>query len=473
MSRRRLQRPLRSHAGDLDELVALASSASVTTAAGVDPDRVRTNAGTTLGSALAGLQRRLVDAPPRPAVVRVWWAGLSDDARGVLIGHAALTVGNLDGIPWPARVDANHRTLAAHIARREGARRGGLRRLSHRRETRAELLAQRLDALSSGPGLVSRAGRLRFLLAFDPERNAIVEYVGHGIAETDDPFASPIAPGVEAVAVFVPGNDADLLQFEAKAHTMSELVHAGAPGTTGLIVWQGSTFPRGPLGLGSAAAARLGRRFGAFVNAVPRAPGVRFVAFGFSFGGSVVGTAMRLGMRVDAVMHVASAGLGPGVRSLADYPAAGRVPHASLLAPGDVDVAPYLGIDLPRGPHGLGHGADPTTAPGVVRLETGFERHVPRGGDRTAGRAAGILRGHVTLLEHWGTTAKHAMRVVLIGGEAELAAPRTRLERVCERLGLPWSPLQRPGYVPRFTTFQGGPDGHGPAERDARAQANG
>lgn len=443
-ARRRPSRPPRTGAAELTALADAVSTGSIDEAAGVQlADVPGAHPDAMTPTAMANLQRRLVDHPPRQALVRVWWAGLGDDVRRALGLRAPLAVGNLDGVPWPARVAANHRVLAEHVARGEA---------------RDPLIGERLAALATGPGLVKRPdGRARFLLAFDPARHSIVEYVGHAIADTDDPFASPLDESVTAVALFVPGNESDLAQFEAKAHTMSELVHAGAPGTTGLIVWQSGRFPRGPLGLSSGAAVRLARRFGAFVNAIPRASGVRFVAFGFSFGGSVVGTAMRFGMRVDAVTHVASAGLGPGVRSLDDYPASARVPHTSMLAPGDREVAPFLGIDVPRGPRGIGHGADPTATRGVVRLETGFVRHVRLGDDVTSGLDAGILRGHATLLERWGTTAKAAMRASLVGGTAELAANRTPLERLSERLGLRWSPLQRDSYEPRFIHLPGSP----------------
>lgn len=445
----------RATATELNALTALVANVAVEIEAGVVPPRTPDSPGAS--DELAALQRRLVDAPPRSQLVRVWWAGLAPQAREQLSALAALAVGNLDGVPWPARVEANRRTLAAFIASLPAPEQG--RRPSRRARRAAAhslLLTERLHALYEGPGLVAREEhRPRFLIACDPERNAIVEYVGHAIAATDDPFASPFAASVRNVALFVPGNESDIEQFEGKAHTMSELVHDGAPGTTGLIVWQGGRFPHGPFGLSSAFAVRLGARFGAFVNAIPRDPTVRLVAFGFSFGGAVVGTAVRLGMRVDAVAHLSSAGLGPGVRSLADYPASGRVPHVAMLAPGDVQVAPYLGVDLPRGARGIGHGANPAHATGVTRLETGFLRAVPEGADPQIGRTAGILRGHAAILERWGTTAKHGMRAALAGGRAELAAPRSRLERLSERLGLPWSPLQRSSYAPEFTSLPG------------------
>ena len=424
---------------ELDALTMAVAERELEAVAGVDdPAAQRSH---------AALVRRLVDAPPPARLVRLWWQGLSEAAKTELARHAPLAVGNLDGVPWPARVAANHRTLDAHLRTREGT--------APRRPTkRQRLVSERLGLLATGAGVVDREGRPRFLLAVDPERDAIVEYVGHAIADTDDPFASPLAPGVDALALFVPGNDSDLAQFEGKAHSMSELVHAATPGTTGLVVWQGGHFPRGPRGLNSSSAVRLARRFGHFVNAIPRDPAVRYAALGFSFGGSVVGSALRLGMRVDAVVHIASAGLGPGIRRLDELGEAGRVPHVALMAPGDTAVGPTLGLDLPRGTRGIGHGGNPLADPRILRLETGF-RLAPEGASLEGARSSGVLRGHATVLETWHSTAKRNLSAALRGGRAEEAAPRSRLELIAERLAWPRSPIQSPSYTPRWTSLPG------------------
>lgn len=412
--------------------------------------------------------RALVDHPPRSEEVRRWWADLDRSSRERLSEQAPLLVGNLDGVPWPERIRANHRTLAADIAQRRAAGRGRVSAhgpgpvfSAHTKAQypvpgpRAKLLEERLESLAAGPGFIDRGGRARFLLAYDPRRASIVEYIGHAIAETDDPWAPPLADSVRAVGIFVPGNDSDLLQFEGKSHISSELVLLHPHGTTGMIAWQGGRFPSGPLGLSSRMARQLAPRLGRFVNGMPRGPEVRHVAFGFSFGGAVTGLAMRLGMRVDAVAHVSSAGLGAGIRSLEDLPGSARVPHYALMAPGDLSVGPILGLDVPLGPLSLGHGANPLQTPGIVRLETGWLQHVPEGGDLSAGRSAGLLRGHSTTIELWGTTAKHNLAAVLAGGRAELAAPRSPVEQLAERAALPWSPLERPGYLPRYIDIPG------------------
>ncbi|MBF4550870.1 hypothetical protein [Pseudoclavibacter sp. VKM Ac-2888] len=414
-----------------------------------------------------GRLRRVLNAPPTAATTREWWGALSEAERARLLKQVPLLVGNLDGIPWSVRVRANRESLGRAIGALESgasieralgsasAFAGGEIKSILADASRGELrdrerLVHQLRELHGGRGFVDRGGKPRFVIAFDPERDSIVEYVGAAISESEDPFASPFAEGVTSVGVFVPGNESRLLDFEGKAHTMSELITLAPAGTAGLVVWQGGRFPRGPLALSAAMADGLARKLGGFVNSIPRDGRVELTAFGFSFGGGVTGRAMALGMRVDRVVHVSSAGLGHGVASLDDLPVSARVPHYSLLAPVDPSVGPILGINvhlpfLGRVGH-FGHGVDPAHAPGVVRLETGVLGAAQ--GKRAAGAALSlgdVLTGHSAVLEQWGTTAKRNMVAVLMGGgaEVELAADGGVLGRIAQRLVVPYVPFLR------------------------------
>ncbi|PPG33066.1 hypothetical protein C5B97_00050 [Pseudoclavibacter sp. RFBB5] len=409
----------------------------------------------------------MLNAPPSAATTREWWGALSASERARLLQQVPLLVGNLEGIPWALRVRANQESLGraikalesgASIERALGsasAFAGGEIKSILADASRGELrdrerLVHQLKELHGGRGFVDRGGKPRFVLAFDPERDSIVEYVGTAISESEDPMASPFAEGVSSVGIFVPGNEARLLDFEGKAHTMSELLKLAPAGEAGLVVWQGGRFPRGPLALSAAMADGLARKLGAFVNAIPRDGRVALTAFGFSFGGGVTGRAMSLGMRVDRVVHVSSAGLGHGVTSLDDLPASARVPHYALLSPVDPSVGPILGINvhlpfLGRAGH-FGHGADPAHAQGVVRLETGVL------GAAQEKRASGaplafrdLLTGHTSILEQWGTTAKRNLAAVLVGGgaEVELAPDAGVLGRLAQRFLLPYAPFLR------------------------------
>ncbi|NYF12209.1 hypothetical protein HDC34_000503 [Pseudoclavibacter sp. JAI123] len=409
----------------------------------------------------------MLNAPPSAATTREWWGALSASERARLLQQVPLLVGNLEGIPWALRVRANQESLGraikalesgASIERALGsasAFAGGEIKSILADASRGELrdrerLVHQLKELHGGRGFVDRGGKPRFVLAFDPERDSIVEYVGTAISESEDPMASPFAESVSSVGIFVPGNEARLLDFEGKAHTMSELLKLAPAGEAGLVVWQGGRFPRGPLALSAAMADGLARKLGAFVNAIPRDGRVALTAFGFSFGGGVTGRAMSLGMRVDRVVHVSSAGLGHGVTSLDDLPASARVPHYALLSPVDPSVGPILGINvhlpfLGRAGH-FGHGADPAHAQGVVRLETGVL------GAAQEKRASGaplafrdLLTGHTSILEQWGTTAKRNLAAVLVGGgaEVELAPDAGVLGRLAQRFLLPYAPFLR------------------------------
>ncbi len=409
----------------------------------------------------------MLNAPPSAATTREWWGALSASERARLLQQVPLLVGNLEGIPWALRVRANQESLGraikalesgASIERALGsasAFAGGEIKSILANASRGELrdrerLVHQLKELHGGRGFVDRGGKPRFVLAFDPERDSIVEYVGTAISESEDPLASPFAEGVSSVGIFVPGNEARLLDFEGKAHTMSELLKLAPAGEAGLVVWQGGRFPRGPLALSAAMADGLARKLGAFVNAIPRDGRVALTAFGFSFGGGVTGRAMSLGMRVDRVVHVSSAGLGHGVTSLDDLPASARVPHYALLSPVDPSVGPILGINvhlpfLGRAGH-FGHGADPAHAQVVVRLETGVL------GAAQEKRASGaplafrdLLTGHTSILEQWGTTAKRNLAAVLVGGgaEVELAPDAGVLGRLAQRFMLPYAPFLR------------------------------
>lgn len=112
---------------------------------------------------------------------------------------------------------------------------------------------------------------------------------------------------------------------------------------------------------------------------------------GHSFGGAVVGTAERYGLDADAVMHIASAGVGKA-RDPYDYPKPSR-PRYSMTAPGDL-IGYVQGLP---GPPGMGHGKDPDEFRCVTKLATGRLPDDPEATDekgRPLGdRAGDLIRG--------------------------------------------------------------------------------
>jgi len=57
------------------------------------------------------------DHPPAPKVVVEWWRSLDATSAAALISGASLLIGNLDGIPYGARDQANRKTLEREIAK--------------------------------------------------------------------------------------------------------------------------------------------------------------------------------------------------------------------------------------------------------------------------------------------------------------------------------------------------------------------
>lgn len=406
---------------------------------------------TTPVSERARVQREILDAPPSVDSVRAWWAGLPEASRQTLESTTPLAIGNLNGIPWPARIRANHRTLGDLLSEEASPQLTQRLRLILRANglgvipERLDHLRTRLQELHTGSGFFTRNELPRFLIGCDPERSSIIEYLGHSIRDTDDPYASPFAEETRSVGLFVPGNDSDLLEFEGKAHTMSEAVYLayGRTGenSAGMIVWQGGVFPHGPQVLFADRARQLSKPLARFGNSIPRSPSTALVGFGFSFGGAVLGLALRRGLELDRVVHIASAGLGHGMKRLEQLPQRSRVPHFAMLAPGDATVGPVQGLNAHLPFLGrLGHGASPVSTRGITRVETGWmDANAP--GNR-------LLCGHMTLLERWGTTAKHALAALLAGGTIQIAPARSGWWRLAERLALPISPITARDYVP-------------------------
>lgn len=237
----------------------------------------------------------------------------------------------------------------------------------------------------------------RQLLMFDPDEN----HGGGAWAE----LVGTIDERTQAVGVLVTGGGAriDSENFRKYHQRAVDLVNQSR-GTLAMVVWAAGHFPKGwiqgalshfdePLGK---ALAQFSHQLRAEIERVrgPNAP-VRLVVAGHSFGGAVVGTAERYGLDADAVLHLASVGVGK-VRDPYDYPDPLR-PRYSMTAPGDL-ISYVQGVPLPPG---LGHGPDPDTFRCVVQLPTGNLPHHPgavdengrRLGDR-AGQPIGGISSH-------------------------------------------------------------------------------
>ena len=278
----------------------------------------------------------------------------------------------LPGVPFEIRIQENLRRVAEAVA-----------------DADPDLA----DVYQEVSRAVLTAGRK--LLHFDPDANR-----GRGSwAE----LVGTIDEATEVVGILVPGSSAFVVDanFDRYYQRARDLVEE-ADGRLAMVVWAAGTFPKGWVQAGlDRYPAELGRSLALFSQELRmeldrefgpvRRP--RVVAVGHSFGGAVVGEAERYGLAVDAVLHVASAGVGR-VRDPYDFPDPRR-PRYSMTAPGDL-IGLVQGLPTPPG---LGHGPDPDDFRCVTTLPTGRLPDDPAARDelgRPLGERAGSAIGGVS-----------------------------------------------------------------------------
>lgn len=204
----------------------------------------------------------------------------------------------------------------------------------------------------------------RKILEFDPSGNGrIVELLGDIDADTEN------------VAVFVPGTNTSLTNFDQYATIARGFVDADPTGGLAVVVWADGEFPQNLVAAaGAGYAQEMAPDVAAFSHQLRDqigsfSPGndVQVTFAGHSYGGTVVGLGEQSGLDADRVLHIESAGMGRDVWDLDDlHNTQNDVQRYVMTALGDP-------IQISQGTQlfGLGHGADPDTFPGVTRLETG------------------------------------------------------------------------------------------------------
>jgi len=246
------------------------------------------------------------------------------------------------------------------------------------------------------------------------------------------------------VAVYVGGTGTTVRQFGWPTNIVRSLFAADPSGRTAVVTWMGAAFPsaigtQAPLGRFARAAAAPLRNC---VEGLDVPSGVPITVIGHSYGGTIVGAAEALGLRVDRVVHAGVPGIGPGIRSVADYPdrdALGRARHVTryaLTAPGDLirlwrkgDTALASAASLPFAPartagEWVGErilGADPMTLPGIIDLDTGVWET-----DREDRRAGDVLlgpRGHADCVEPGTTSFRRIVAIVQGRDPREITPP--------------------------------------------------
>lgn len=310
----------------------------------------------------------------RRADLRALFEGLPAEDAALLAMLYPAAVGNRDGVPFQNRADANTVAIVDALAR-EQVDLEELREQHEHHQGDWDFLGRNNDDLE-GP-IADAESRIalydsilagdRQILYFDPSGDgAIAELHGQ------------IGPDTQNVGVSVPGTGTDLASFQGVADRSVSFVENSPPGELAMISWMGGDLPDSvprdaPF---SHYAADLAPGLAGFSHEV-RAEidhsagpdnGVSTTYLGHSYGGAVVGLGEASGLDADRVLHVESAGMGRDVRDPDDLPASqADVARYSMTAPGD-PIALSQGTQLNGD---IGHGADPDTFDGSVRLDTG------------------------------------------------------------------------------------------------------
>lgn len=408
-----------------------------------------------LYAAMGGQQCFRYGVPPAESVGAIadYWAGLSEQDRTRLRLLYPAFVGNLDGVAIEDRALANRMLIRdALLAERlwEAAINAGPNSAEVRAATMETLrdrwwwnpisdwsAGRTIDLLQSDTGLIvsdvgmghpdrelarsrSRIALYESLL-FDPP---VAPHGGtplgadHRVVLVFDPRGDGMFAewhgGLDApqVGIFVPGTMTDMANIGRYNDTFRSIAEVHAD--TAMITWMGTDLPDAV-----AADARLtqysvegGHRLTSFVEGMAFGPDQTSTIVGHSAGGAIAGFADFYGVNVDRIFHVASAGTGPGVDHADKYPPTGiggtlrEVERYSMTAPGDsIEVAQDAGRLSWAIPDDWGHGYDPDTTPGFIRLETGrfadgtrlegFESHshVVQPGTDAWNNIVGVIRG--------------------------------------------------------------------------------
>lgn len=378
--------------------------------------------------------------------VRAWWDGLTPAQRSALITAMPLVIGNLNGVPLKFRAQANKANLKNEIASLHAeqaridqemvavrAQRFGRGNYVQINEELDRLAADRnrLDGAIREYGQYLHLDKPQYeydenglqalrtdveVVVFDPTVHAIATYHGRYDENGD------IAVDVENIGVYVPGTKTRVDYFnsaDARAYNLYDGSNAekfGA-GNTAMIAWAGGQLPVQiiPEAVDGSYAEDLGPKLRDFVAAVDTRPDTSTMAVnGHSYGGLAVARAEAVGLTPDRVLYTSSAGLGPGVHSVSEFPNAGKTEHYSMIGRGDLVV----GL-VQQDPLGI-HGDSASSDDNITRLETGFVK----AGDSSSGtiESTGPFAQHSSVYDR-GTTAFNDHVGFFTGTEVELFAP--------------------------------------------------
>ncbi len=318
------------------------------------------------GVAEAYEQRRLAG--------RDLFSNLSPADAAILAMTYPSIVGNLSGVPFENRADANTVNVVAALARER-------RTLADQRDQHArnqddwDFLGRNNDDLEGPIKDLEKRIELyesilegnRTIIHFDPAGDGAIAEL-HGTIDQH----------TRNVGVLVPGTGTRLSNFERGVALRSrEFVAQRASGDLAMISWMGGDLPDSVATDAPFAnyARDLGPGLADFSRDLQlenqRAGGTnppRVTVAGHSYGGAVVGRSELHGLVADRVLHIESAGMGHDVHDRDDLPSSqSAVRRYSMTAPDD-PISLSQGVQVGDN---IGHGADPDTFDGTTRLHTG------------------------------------------------------------------------------------------------------
>lgn len=354
-------------------------------------------------------------------------AGLSPEAQRQLVIAAPEKLGNLNGVPFAMRIDANEINIRNALTAEKAKPNPDSSRVKQLEAMLAPIPnpdgAGDRDtvAAATGDGATPRLDMVdRKFVMFSQEGNGrMIEMLG------------TMKSGAPGVGVYVPGTSTNLNGSGSNHVAAWNLAdQTGGP----IFLYMEGDFPQSLTSLSDGApspsfAADMAPKLVDFGREIDRevaatSPGTPVTYVGHSYGGSIVGSAEQLGLRADRIVHASSAGT--GVFDTGWNNPNPNVQRYSMTAPGDligvVQSYPDGGLTIPGGIHLPGNphaseilGGDPDEAPGVIRLDTGYYS------DRSADHAGEVVFGTDGHGEYWddpGSTAFQNIVGVIEGSSA-------------------------------------------------------
>lgn len=310
------------------------------------------------------LLRALRDAPPAATQVSGWWAGLDDAARRTLALSAPEIVGNLDGIPYAVRNDANRRELRSTIRELELSGLDAGRAMATQNLNRLQMIYSIADAL--GP---AAANPRRSLLTLDTVEEGKATIVLGDLNTAD--YVSYLIPGM---FITVSGNvvewtDTAARLYDEQVSWLSLLADVGAATeveTVATVAWIGYQTPH-LLNVGSLDLAYEGRdAIAATIDGLQtlRGDDQPFVSLlAHSYGSTAALMALEQDTTIDALAMMGSPG--SPAQSIRDLNVRGDV-FVAEAAWDPIPNSSFFGSD----PGAAGYGARVMSVAGAVDVIT-------------------------------------------------------------------------------------------------------